>query len=703
MSKYFDPILYQEGLKRIRTPGITAGTVTAVLSSLSPLYHLISKWDRLFQSPDSYGGYSYWVRLLDYEYLALPLYPLILLAPLLTFCAFRFLNRREDSDFYHALPASRTCLFLSHFGAVLTWLIGSAVASTLLAAVLWGIQPGIRLLLTDILLVLGLNCCAILLVTALTALAMALTGTTLSNVLVTLLFAVSTRLTLCFFSWCIQEQFALLSFHNTPLQLLELPYSPFIAPIRFLGQNNYTNGSLWLYYLLGGILLTALACLAFCKRRSEMAGRSAPTPVIQHSFRFLTILPLVALTVWTALRGEGSTAVFFTLAILTLLIYYLYEIITTRQWKRWIGATVTLPILAVCGLAVWGGSAGIACAAQSYVPDTDEIRCVSIRYYDDDRLFPDEEYFESRDPAVCAFFANQLQLMQDTVNAYGDDAYQKGYHSPQDGYPKETAVTITSTWGISRTRYFYLGSQARQELAELIRQSVSTGTDTSLPPITTTRPPVVTTPKPPKTAPDTDEDISAQELIKLPKFTQVNKQTLTHAGVTFTLSTKRWDTDTEVYQKFLSEYEHLPVRQRLEYRKKGLYLSTYLTVTASRTYYSLPLDPALFPNACAALEKEINAASEEAYQTLCEGLMTGKTKQVGMKILLNAQRVTLGAAGEKALKAVAYLDSLDPGVKWNCQLIQIDYTPEGGSSFTRIYFLEPEEIDQLWNILQLLN
>ncbi len=691
MSKYFDPNLYQEGLKRIRTPGITVGIVTAVLSSLFPLYNLISKWDRLFQSSNSYGSYSYAAGALDYEYLALPLYPLILLAPLLTFCAFRFLNQREGSDFYHALPASRTCLFLSHFGAVLTWLMGTAVTSTLLTAILWGIQPGVRLLLTDILLVPGLYCCAILLVTALTALAMSLTGTTLSNVLVTLLFAVSTRLTLCFFSWCIQEQFALLSFHNTPLQLLELPSSPFIAPIYFLGQNNYTNGSLWLYYLLGGILLTALACLAFGKRRSEMAGRSAPTSAVQHCFRFWTVLPLVILTVWMALQGEANASIFFTLVILTLLVYYLYEIITTRQLKRLVGATVTLPILAACGLAVWGGSAGIAYAAQSYAPDADEIRSVSIRYYDDDWLFPDTHYFESRDPAVCAFFANQLQLMQDTVNAYGDDAYQKGYHSPQDGYPKETAVTITSTWGISRTRYFYLGSQARQELAELIRQSVSTDTGTSLTPITTPNPP------------ETDEDMSAQELIQLPIFTQVNKQTLTHAGVTFTLSTKRWDTDTEVYQKFLSEYEHLPIRQRLEYRKKGLYLSTYLTVTANRTYYSLPLDPALFPNACAALEKEINAASEEAYQTLCEGLMTGETNQVGMKILLNAQRVTLGTAGEKALKAAAYLDSLDPGVKWNCQLIQIDYTPEGGSSFTRIYFLEPEEIDQLWDILQLLN
>ncbi len=683
MSDYFDHHLYKEGLKKIRTPGITATVIVLVFSAILPLTRLLTTNPFDASDPE-----------VSAVMLGTPLYPIIFLAPILTFCAFNFLNQRKACDFYHALPHRRTCLFFSHFAAVLTWLFAAILAGLLLAAVLWFVQIGFAVAFFDLLAVWVMYAAAVLLVAALTALAMTLTGTTLSNVLVFLLFAVSVRMTMYTFLQCITRQYALIVAENSSLEFLSIWNSPFLAPIKLFDNDIYSEGGLLGYYLLAGAVLTAFACMAFCKRPSQMAGRSAPNRVTQHILRILVALPLVAEAVRGALTDSGTLAFFFTRIIYILLIYYLYEIITTRRFKNWIGATAVLPILAICGLAVWGGSTAIAYQAIHYSPSADEIDSVSIVYYSDDWFWPEEHYYESDDPQVRAMIAEQLAIMEDTVQTYGAEAYLDGYHLMGEHHPYSYAIRIHSKWGITRTRRFCISGTMLEKLRQLMRED----------PVS--KPPVETTRKPGSNSNGYDpnqpsDNTSAQKLITLPDGT-ILEQRLRVGDAEFSLQDKQYESYT-VYNAFLSDYNRMSLSEKVSYRKKGNYRSPILYVQGKKwgvvSECELALDPALFPKACTTAVAVINADSEKAYRALQAGIAAGEIDKVSVQLFSEQAQLESDITPANIKSCIEFLDSLSAHLYADSSFIHIQFQIGRQESIDRVYFITEAQLSNLWGTL----
>jgi len=99
------------------------------------------------------------------------------------FYLFNFLNRRDGSDFYHALPVSRAALYFSFLAAVLTWVWGIGILS-FLCIVATALLGGTALTGAMVAVSFGLLLSATLFLVAATAVAVSTTGTRFLNLLV---------------------------------------------------------------------------------------------------------------------------------------------------------------------------------------------------------------------------------------------------------------------------------------------------------------------------------------------------------------------------------------------------------------------------------------------------------------------------------------------------------------------------------------
>ena len=61
----------------------------------------------------------------------------IIVVPVISLIVWSFLNKRSGSDFYHSIPYTRLCIYLSKTAAILTWIAGILVVSYVSQAVLF--------------------------------------------------------------------------------------------------------------------------------------------------------------------------------------------------------------------------------------------------------------------------------------------------------------------------------------------------------------------------------------------------------------------------------------------------------------------------------------------------------------------------------------------------------------------------------------
>jgi len=118
--KIFSFRLYKDALKQLRLPGIIIFLILMLIAILIPVGGAISYG----QLPDYEVSQEIVSLLTVNPFLVLCFF---ILAPILVLSLFRFLNKRNGSDFYYSLPQTGICLFLSYFAAVMTWIIGIIV------------------------------------------------------------------------------------------------------------------------------------------------------------------------------------------------------------------------------------------------------------------------------------------------------------------------------------------------------------------------------------------------------------------------------------------------------------------------------------------------------------------------------------------------------------------------------------------------
>ncbi|WP_426351025.1 hypothetical protein ACPWSR_07325 [Alloiococcus sp. CFN-8] len=350
MKNYFNIKLYKEGLKKVRLLGIAAAMVSILLCSIIPIINMVEG------SRVSYKA----IDVVTISEFAVPLVLIMFITPLFVISMFSYLNERSKSDFYHSIPYKRTCVYFSFLASILTWLWGIIIATTLITGILWTINPLATFSASVLFLLPVIYILATTMIAGFFTIAMTLTGTPASNIAIGILLMTFVRITGALFTSSV----------NTVAPIFDMSYSigAFLEPTYFLPigilasalgvtdpSQVYSNIPMLLYSLVISIALLTIGAILYKNRKSEMAGKSAPSKLLQNVYRCAITLPfalaLASILISSHYREYGiDIPTVFIFTSITLLVYYLYELITTKNVKNMLKATPYLLVVAAGAL-----------------------------------------------------------------------------------------------------------------------------------------------------------------------------------------------------------------------------------------------------------------------------------------------------------------------------------------------------------------
>lgn len=319
---------------------------------------------------------------------------------IMIFLQFKFLGDRVACDFYHSIPVSRLELVISYSISALTWIVLSTLISILCNGLLFSFVNDITLnyslLMPYAIRQILIN---FLIYSAL------LIGVSLSSQLITSIivsglilflprFAVTMLLSIINTNnnYIIKGTDQLTSLFGNHLNLLTSYYSKsfdewytnpvysnvFTMTIEDFEMLDYTLGS-YIYTFILALILFSIGCFTFVKRKSEMAGKNTPNRLIQHIIRIALVLPIMIVFVYIANRNTFFLDAVFPVFVFSLVIYFTYELITTRDLKKVLNSALYFPIVIVFIFAYQG----VILLGESYLTsplDLSDIKSVKLDF-----------------------------------------------------------------------------------------------------------------------------------------------------------------------------------------------------------------------------------------------------------------------------------------------------------------------------------
>lgn len=391
-SKFFNTRLFFEGVKRLRIIALGVAILALTVSLLIPIISWVNYADNyerscwveqpvfddtgnVIDTPYVYVEQEIVPNKVEPYLLCLPLYVLPFTAPFFFFILFSFLHKRKQSDFFHAIPYTRTCVFVSFSAAALASVAAIAVLSALLSGAIYAACPFTSFAPLDLLSALGVSILSAAFLSSFMMLSLSLTGTPSTTLLLFGLFAGITRVVLALFSYAVST-----------FTIVQPSFYPFLSIYWYLPFRMFVQGSsegipsyaqLVPYTVVVTLAIFAAAGLFYKLRRSEMAERSAPSRRLQSVFRCLFTLPFALLLTTLIMLDDIDFDMALILFVGTLLVFYLYELITTKRAKNliratpWLGAVVGGAAVFVLSFALFGA------AVHADIPE-EKIKSVSI-------------------------------------------------------------------------------------------------------------------------------------------------------------------------------------------------------------------------------------------------------------------------------------------------------------------------------------
>ncbi len=377
--EFFNKGLYLESLRRLMLPGMIFLVILTLEAIIIPIGYMIN-FNSFYPSvPDIVNIIS--------------VHPLIvtsffLVTPILTWIAFSYLNKRNASDYYHALPHSRLAMYTSRVAGVLTWVTAIIVIPSVISYILVKCIPHIVLVVSGSYIDMMIGCfAASLFVVGTMSCAMSITGTAFSNVVVSILIMFMPRYIMMLMSYFVAQKFPLI-----PEAYISVFLSPKLNIISgiFMGWiidggsiNAIFTTSSQIYTVCAGLFYLALGALLFKRRHSESADRSAPSPILQTVYRIaLTMCVCIPITgiCFGGWRQFNSSEIFlvFVLYLIALLVYFIYELVTTKKFKSLVKALPGLLIVILLNAALLISLTAITSAEIAFAPDPEDIEYIQV-------------------------------------------------------------------------------------------------------------------------------------------------------------------------------------------------------------------------------------------------------------------------------------------------------------------------------------
>lgn len=496
-KKIFSFGLYREGIKQLRIVGILAFVILGLEAILIPVGRVIA----LLSTPGfDYANYTIQsVNAFSAHSLLVAMY--CVFAPAMALILFSFLNKRNTSDFYHAIPHTRWCVYLSFVAAIMTWVFIIIAGTTLLSILTHLIFIKYFSLVYSSLLMLALNALAAsALVVAAVAVAMTITGTGFTNIILAGLILFLPRFILTITSRAVLSLLPMVpSGHLFPL--LANDYNAVTGTIfgffmAIFGGGNIDitamltgTAALW-YTAVLALVYFVLAAVLFYFRKSESAARSAPNRFMQAVYRITVTMSVcsVIITAMFANRYDNIHPFGYVVGyIFAAVLYFTYEIITTKKWKNLLRAIPGLAVVAVLNAALYGGMAAVHASQLNFTPSAAAIESVSVvsdynnGYYVWGLQFADyvsmlNQTVEIKDKEVISLVADSLADFVNTFKSNPRRYYYKysGYTvSPIGGGEEQETYTsftfkIRTARGV-KYRYVYIPNSKKDAIVQALQ------------------------------------------------------------------------------------------------------------------------------------------------------------------------------------------------------------------------------------------
>jgi len=427
-KRLLSPSLYKEGLRQLLPAGLLFGLLSIGLSLAQVIFIAIDD--------ANYGGLK--LALSDLTGPALVILVVaVAFAFIAVFYLFNFLNKRGSADFYHALPASRPTLYFSFSAAILTWVWGAGLLALLLivtAALISGISLTFALIVTSF----GLFLSTTLFALGASLLAISITGTLFSNLVVTVLIvSVPYFITSCFVNGVaalvpsIPVEFigmiGNVSLHNTFFMLAE----PLLSGGSASGPAAAVPASI-IATLVWSVALMGAGAWFFRRRKSEMAGTSASSKGFRLVYRVTLAVLVTVIGIRTFIGASTNDTKGLTVALssvparflqpmattilIALVAFLVLEFVMTRRWLRLLSVLPSFALVLAFVAVLFGAIFLYSAYENRFAPVASQIasvRLLSSNYGDEQAtasltpslFFPDDQQISY----------NQLRLQQLTI------------------------------------------------------------------------------------------------------------------------------------------------------------------------------------------------------------------------------------------------------------------------------------------------
>ncbi len=475
MNNIFSTKLYKEALRQLKVPaslflGIMIGL--SGITTVSFISDALSAYER--------SHYITTIQLSE----ALLFLPLIfaIAVPLFTFKLFGFLTKRNSSDFYHSVPYTRTCIYVSYSAAILSIsaafiFLGTLIPSIAYAAagefisynVTYGIYYAINVFT-----------CVVLCLGVLT-LSSSLTGTFFTNIIFAIGIMFGPRIIITLVTEILTSAHSEILPYDAAFGIFSSNMNNIWSHVQALllyedfYEQNFTVSWSTLYTLGLGVLYILLGICAFNKRKSEQAESSAHNPISHNIIRcgigfvFMMILVLLEYENDISSFAEISTLVFLSISGMTI-----FELITTRKVKRLIHVVISVPVVIILCIVLhfilyFAGNRIVA-----YEPDAASIKY--IQFSPSSSMYELYDYFNYTsskvkfdDKEIIEFLADAYNNHLDRYKAFmNDDSYDK-YQYYDSFYHESTVITVRFNEGLtSKERNLYLTDEQLESFNKMI-------------------------------------------------------------------------------------------------------------------------------------------------------------------------------------------------------------------------------------------
>ena len=481
MKKYFNLSIYIEALRQTRVIGIVFTVISVVISAMLPIINIIEHYTTI----TSNYGFSHMYRppISSTVQFVPVLMTLVSIVPIIIVInQFYFQNKRKSCDYYHSLPIKRTALFCNMLAASLTWILVMIITTILITAFLFIISPADTF--SNILILTTLIQCTLtaLGTAAATAIAVSITGTLFSNIVVTLLIIYFPHLISLVFSVILNSNLVIAGDYFSFFEVWDtnIILNAILSKFSWISYNELLFTIIRnLNDLFWAVACIILALILFNKRKSEAAGKSAVNNIFQHIYRCCITIPLtlvIPCMVFSGIADFSASIWFIIVIVVSLLIYYIYELITTKKLMNLLKATPFIFCIVLFdilfGLALFTSKQMIL----NDIPKPEQISAVSLISYNEQNSYYNSQKttgIEIKNGRVNEIVSNRLS---ETVKLIKEDEYHnrymKGYYDEYvDNNYTDITVKIIKTNSMSIQRQVSISIEELQEILHALEET----------------------------------------------------------------------------------------------------------------------------------------------------------------------------------------------------------------------------------------